>query len=169
MPSRRAIPRRRIDFIALSRPLTHGETDLARSVFRATIAYAPVRIVRKKWAFFQPRETIMAPTGNIHFHPDSSLYREDFAAASLSDQGLFIHEMTHIWQHQRGVKLPLARHPFCRYDYAIRPGLPLARYGIEQQAEIVRHAFLLRCGCAVRGAPELARYESILPFGTGRR
>ena len=66
----------------------------------------------------------------------------------------------------RIVILPIVRHPFCRYDYAIRPGLPLHRYGIEQQAEIVRHAFLLRRGAAVIGAPELGRYESILPFGT---
>ena len=36
---------------------------------------------------------------------------------------------------------------------------------VEQQAEIVRHAFLLRRGAAVIGAPDLARYESILPFG----
>jgi hypothetical protein len=34
------------------------------------------------------------------------------------------------------------RHPFCRYAYALRPGKPFARYGIEQQAEIVRHRFL---------------------------
>ena len=150
-----------------TRPLTPAETTLARSVFGSAIDYAPVRIVCKKWAFFQPRDTVMAPRGNIHFHPHGTLYRDDFAAAPLSDQGLFIHEMTHIWQHQRGIVLPLKRHPFCRYDYAIRPGLPLNRYGIEQQAEIVRHTFLLRCGCPVSGAPPLARYETILPFGTG--
>ena len=106
----------------------------------------------------------MAPAGSIHFHPQCTRYRDDFAAAALSDQGLFIHEMVHVWQHQKGIFLPIARHPFCRYDYAIRPGLPLHRYGIEQQAEIVRHAFLLRQGASVIGAPELARYETILPF-----
>jgi hypothetical protein len=151
-----------------SRPLTPGEITLARSVFGTAIDYTPVRIIRRKWAFFQPRDTIMAPSGNIHFHPEGTLYRDDFAAAPVSDQGLFVHEMTHIWQHQRGIFLPIKRHPFCRYDYAIRPGLPLNRYGIEQQAEIVRHTFLLRCGCTVTGAPDLARYESILPFGTAR-
>ncbi|MEG3123251.1 vgr related protein [Sphingomonas sp. GB1N7] len=147
-----------------ARPLSPGETDLARSIFGGAIDYAPVRIVRRKWAFFQPRETVMAPTGNIHFHPDGSLYRDDFAAAHPVDQGLFLHEMTHIWQHQKGIVLPLKRHPFCRYDYAIKPGQPLHRYGLEQQAEIVRHTFLLRCGCNVPGAPHLAQYETILPF-----
>ena len=77
-----------------TRPLTPTETHLARSVFGTAIDYAPVRIIRRKWAFFQPRDTVMAPTGNIHFHPAGTLYRDDFAAAPLSDQGLFIHEMT---------------------------------------------------------------------------
>lgn len=137
---------------------------MAQSVFGDAIDYAPVRILRRKWIFFQPRGTVMAPTGSIHFHPQCTRYRDDFAAAALSDQGLFIHEMVHIWQHQKGIFLPIARHPFCRYDYAIRPGLPLHRYGIEQQAEIVRHVFLLRRGASVIGAPELDRYETILPF-----
>ncbi|MES2057029.1 MAG: vgr related protein [Pseudomonadota bacterium] len=150
------------------RPLTSGEIDLARSVFGAAIDYAPVRIARRKWAFFQPRETVMAPTGTMHFHPGGSHYRDDFAAASFGDQGLFIHEMTHIWQYQKGIFLPLRRHPFCRYDYAIKPGQRFERYGLEQQAEIVRHAFLLRCGCAVTGAPSLEQYRSILPFSDVR-
>jgi hypothetical protein len=149
------------------RALTAGEVALARSVYGDTIDYAQVGLARRKWAFFQPRDVVMAPTGTIHFHPRGDLWRDDFAAAPLDAQGLFIHEMCHIWQHQRGVCLPIARHPFCRYHYAIRPGWRLERYGIEQQAEIVRHAFLLRRGAPVPGAPELARYETILPFPTG--
>ncbi|WP_375383431.1 vgr related protein [uncultured Sphingomonas sp.] len=151
------------------RPLTPGEIDLARSVYGDAIDYARVALVRGKWAFFQPRNVVMAPRGAIHFHPAGDLWRDDFAAASLPDQGLFIHEMAHVWQHQRGLFLPLRRHPFCRYDYSFRPGVPLHRYGIEQQAEIVRHAFVLRRGGRVAGAPDLARYESVLPFGTAAR
>lgn len=138
-------------------------------MFGDAIDYARVGIVRRKWAFFQPRETVMAPAGCIHFHPAGTRYSDDFGHADAIGQGLFVHEMTHVWQHQKGIFLPLARHPFCRYDYAIRPGLPLHRYGIEQQGEIVRHAFLLRAGIAVPGAPPLAQYESILPFGTARK
>lgn len=151
--------------MAVARPLTDGEVALARSVYGEAIDYAPVRIVRGKWAFFQPRDTVMAPRGCIHFHPKGDLCRDDFAAASIDDQGLFIHEMCHIWQHQRGIFLPLKRHPFCRYDYAIRPGWRLERYGIEQQAEIVRHAFLLKHHRIVPGAPPLEQYRTILPFG----
>ena len=146
------------------RTLTLAEIDLARSVFGTAIDYSAARIANHKWAFFQPRQVVMAPRGRIHFHPHGGLYRDDFAAAPLFEQGLFIHEMCHVWQHQRGIFLPLARHPFCRYHYSFRPGWPLKRYGIEQQAEIVRHAFLLRAGARVPGAPSLERYESVLPF-----
>lgn len=147
-----------------ARPLTPGEIALARGVFHDAIDYAQVRIARRKWAFFQPRDTVMAPSGCIHFHPAGTAYRDDFAAAALTDQGLFVHEMVHIWQHQRGIFLPLVRHPFCRYDYALKPGQPLHRYGIEQQGEIVRHAFLLRHGAVIPGAPPLTQYETLLPF-----
>lgn len=147
------------------RTMTQGEIALARSVYGDTIDYASVRVCNRKWAFFQPRDVVMAPRGSIHFHPGGTLYRDDFADAPVDAQGLFIHEMCHVWQHQRGVFLPLARHPFCRYHYSFVPGWQLKRYGIEQQAEIVRHAFLLRQGAAVPGAPERALYEGLMtPF-----
>lgn len=106
----------------------------------------------------------MAPRGHIHFHPRGDTYCDDFSIAPLYRQGLFIHEMVHVWQAQTLGKwyLVLRRHPWCRYDYAIRPGWRLERYGIEQQAEIVRHTFLLRKGARVPGAPPLEIYEQIL-------
>lgn len=146
------------------RPLTLGERTLAASMFGSAVDYDRVRIHAAKWWPFQPRRVTMAPDGHIWFHPQGGLYCDDFAAQNLSAQGLLVHELTHVWQHQRGIFLPLARHPFCRYDYALKPGWPLPRYGLEQQAEIVRHTFLLRQGAAVRGAPPLAQYETLLPF-----
>jgi hypothetical protein len=76
--------------------------------------------------------------------------------------------MTHVWQTQTKGRwyLPLMRHPLCRYDYALKPGWPLARYGIEQQAEIVRHVFLMARGSQVPGAAPLASYAGILPFNS---
>ena len=149
-----------------SRPLTSAETALARSMFGSAIDYATVRLHDRKWAFFHPRGTVMAPDGHIWFHPKGNGYCADFCDRDVDAQGLFIHEMTHVWQRQRGVFLPLARHPFCRYGYALKPGQAFARYGIEQQAEIVRHAFLLRKRRVVPGAPPLAQYMSLLPFST---
>ncbi len=106
----------------------------------------------------------------MHFHPRSTLYRDDFGAEGPQLQALFLHEMTHVWQTQRRGRwyLPLMRHPLCRYDYTLRPGWTLDRYGIEQQAEIVRHIFLLRSGVHVTGAPPLASYAGILPFSASR-
>ncbi|HVF83998.1 MAG TPA: vgr related protein [Sphingomicrobium sp.] len=145
-----------------SRPLTAGEIDLARAVFGDAIDYARVRLVRRKWWPFQPRGIVMAPTGNIHFHPQDPNWSEDFSQARPSLQGLFVHEMTHVWQAQtRGrFYLPLMRHPFCRYAYRFVPGKPFDRYGLEQQAEIVRHAFLQRRGMKLADAADPA----ILPF-----
>ncbi len=150
--------------MAASRPLTLGEAELARSVFGNALDPARARVANRKWAFFQPRNTTMAPLGTIHFNPASGLYRDDFATAPLALQGLFVHELVHVWQHQSGLFLPLSRHPFCRYGYAIEPGRPFARYGIEQQAEIVRHAFLIGRGAAVPGAAPLDAYRALIPF-----
>ncbi|HET9428613.1 MAG TPA: vgr related protein [Allosphingosinicella sp.] len=151
------------------RPLTDGERSLAASVFGGSIDYDRVRIHRRKWFWFQPKRAIMAPDGHIWVHPRSHLWSDDYSTASLGLQGLFIHEMTHVLQaQQRGrFYLPLMRHPFCRYTYRIRFGWPFDRYGLEQQAEIVRHVFLLRKGHAFRGAPDLAQLEDIVPFKSG--
>ena len=152
-----------------SRALTAAEVALARSVFGQAIVYARVRVHNRKWWPFHPRRVTMAPDGDLWFHPAGGLYCTDFCARPLHMQGHFIHEMTHVWQAQKGGKyyLPLMRHPFCRYGYDIVPGRPFVRYGLEQQAEIVRHAFLMRNGARVEGKPPLAVYEALLPFAVG--
>ena len=87
---------------------------LARTVFGTAIDYAKVTIRRRKFFPFQPRNTTMAPRGHLHFHPGGTSYCDDFAAASRIAQGLFIHEMTHVWQTQTlgDWYLLLHRHPF---------------------------------------------------------
>ena len=104
----------------------------------------------------------MAPMGDIWFHPAGGGWSDDFAREPLSAQGFFVHEMTHVWQAHKGGRfyLPLIRHPFCRYDYQLRPGKPFERYGIEQQAEIVRHRFLADCGAK----PTVVPPRELLPF-----
>ncbi|MEP6868394.1 MAG: vgr related protein [Novosphingobium sp.] len=148
------------------RALTPGETALVRAMFGSAIDTAPVRIKRRKWFPLQPRQTVMAPCGHLHFHPAGESYCDDFSAAPLSLQALFIHEMTHVWQAQTRGRwyLPLHRHPFCRYTYTLKPGWPLERYGIEQQAEIVRHAFLLRQGIHPVGVTDAGPYEKLVNF-----
>lgn len=147
------------------RPLTSGEILLARSIFGDAIDYSRVRLVKGKWWPFHPRGAAMAPTGSIWFHPDRGGWSEDFSKESLSARAYFLHEMTHVWQAQKGgpFYLPLMRHPFCRYNYKFAPGKAFTRYGIEQQAEIVRHVFVMRNGVDIAVQASLAQLEGILP------
>lgn len=151
------------------RALTPGERALARTVFGTALGLDGVELRRRRWWPFQSRDVIMAPMGHVHFHPQADCWHADFSRAPLALQGLLIHELCHIWQWQQGVFLPLRRHPFCRYGYTLEPGKPFGRYGLEQQAEIVRHVFLMERGVlpASLGLPEeppVAAYRAILPF-----
>jgi len=143
------------------RNLTSGEADLVHSVFGDAVDVARVRLIEGKWWPFQPRRTAMAPMGNIYIHPDGGGWSDDFSKEPVNRQGFFIHEMTHVWQAQKGGRfyLPLMRHPFCHYRYEITPGRPFDCYGLEQQAEIVKDAFLARCGASSKVVP-----LGLLPF-----
>lgn len=148
------------------RALTAGETRLARSIFGNAIDYARVTIRRRKWFPFQPRQITMAPRGHLHFHPRGEAYCDDFSTADVLRQGLLIHELVHVWQVQtRGDWFLLTRRmPWARYDYSLKPGWQLERYGIEQQAEIVKHAFWLRNGIKVAGVADASAYELLVRF-----
>lgn len=152
--------------IETGRALSLAEQQLAASVFGDAIDYGRVKINRRRWWPLQRRNICMAPDGHLWFHPRSPLWCEDFAGADIGLKGLFIHEMTHVWQSQTRGRwyLPLMRHPFCRYDYALKPGKRFNLYGLEQQAEIARHAFLLRNGVCLKNKPALPQYDAVLPF-----
>jgi hypothetical protein len=148
------------------RPLTEGERNLAASIYGAAIDLGRVTMIHRKWFPFQPRNTLMAPCGHVHVHPRSDHWSEDYSKERIGLQALLVHELCHVWQaQQRGrFYLPLMRHPFCRYAYAVTLGRRFDLYGLEQQAEIVRHVFLLRNGQSFPGAPPVGQLESILPF-----
>ena len=144
------------------RPLTSGETRLARGIFGDSIDYAQVRMFRRKWWPFQPRNAAMAPMGDIYFHPEGGAWSDDFTKESIGRQAFFMHEMTHVCQAQAKGRfyLLLMRHPFCRYEFHLEQGKPFDRYGLEQQAEIVRNRFL-----ADHGVPVVVRPpDDLLPF-----
>ena len=146
-----------------SRSLTSGEIEIAQSIFGNAIDYSKVRLIEGKWWPFHPRRAAMAPTGSIWFHPVGGGWSEDFSKEPVHLQGFLIHELTHVWQSQRRGRfyLVLMRHPFCRYDYMIEPGKPFARYGLEQQAEMVRQRFLADRGVAISEPPP----RELLDFG----
>ena len=161
----RAIADRSHSWLPRERPLTTGEKALAASVFGKALDTGRVTVKGRRWWPLQPRNIVMAPCGHIHFHPSCPFYREDFSKAPLSLQGLFIHELTHVWQYQSGRNVVFARGPIARYSYLpLFEGKRFEDYGIEQQAEIVRHAFLLSRGCPVEGAPPLEVYRRLIPF-----
>src|SRR5690606_41237304 len=76
----------------------------------------------------------MAPNGNIYFHPRSLAYRDDFSVAETYLKGLFIHEMTHVWQHQGGTNVRKAIFNR-RYRYRLVRGKAFRRYGLERSEE----------------------------------
>ncbi|MEE4350389.1 MAG: vgr related protein [Pacificimonas sp.] len=140
---------------------------MASEIFGDAIDLAPVRFRLGKWFFLQPARTIMAPDGHIWLHPNGGFWRDDYSEEPIWLRALIMHEFTHVWQHQQCVFLPLKRHPFCRYGYEFTPGKPFAKYGLEQQGELVRHAYLQLHGKRLAGRPDLAAYRETLPFGDG--
>jgi hypothetical protein len=150
----------------MSRPLTKGEVEIARSIYRDAIDLPAVTIKHRRWWPFQPRNTIMAPSGHLHCHPKGDTYSDDYSKEPLSLQGLFVHELCHVWQSQTQGRfyLPLMRHPFCLYAYQYVEGRRFKQYGLEQQAEICRHVFMLRKGVRLTNGPSLTQLEEILPF-----
>jgi RHS repeat-associated protein len=145
-----------------SRPMTEGEIALAKEVFGDDIDYSRVRVYNKKFAFFQPRGVAMAPDGNIYFHPSD--YMDDFSTGDVYTRGWFEHELTHVWQHQRGINVYKAA--FDRnYDYQLTPGKSFQSYGLEQQGEIVRDYYLIRSGVPPIHGNYSAGDYTLLPFG----
>jgi hypothetical protein len=133
------------------RALTDGELALVRPLFGDSVDYASVRVHPDRYTIVQVDGTYMTPNGSIY--APGELFRADFAATEPSLQAVFVHEMTHVWQHQNGVDLfqawldEVERHEgdyWAAYPYRLTAGRDLLDYGVEQQASIVEDYFL-RC------------------------
>lgn len=152
-----------------SRPLTPGERQMLSGVFGTALAMDPVRVHPRKWWMWQPAWVTMAPDGHLWFHPNGSGWSMDFSAEPLWLRGHFVHEMVHVWQHQQGIDLRWRRPPLARYAYLpLVPGKPFHRYGLEQQAEIVRDAYELSVGAPAKARPPLETYAALIPFWPDR-
>lgn len=135
------------------RNLTAGEIALCQRVFGSLIDYAKVKVMNHPYLPWQPGNVVMAPKGYIHAL--SPNYSHDYAQESLAYQGLFIHEMAHIYQYQqqinvllRGALLQsaffLSRGKYNPYLYQLQAGKKFFDYNIEQQGEIARDIFFQR-------------------------
>jgi hypothetical protein len=152
------------------RRLTEGERRLGVETFGDEVDVERVRL----WAppiprMFGPRPFV---AGNLvrpgrdlivwtrapadFTHPDVSLYV----------RSVFIHEMTHVWQSQRGVNLLFAKlragDRAASYEYVLETGSAWPAFNIEQQAMIVQHDYLRRCGGQCPYPAEA--YQAVLPF-----
>lgn len=148
------------------RPLTAGEAVLAWETFGEALHLPSVRVLALPWPFsraFVPgrwfgRDWILWPASSLP---------ADFIDASVHLQGVLMHELTHVWQAQRGVNLLLGKlwagdGPRA-YAYAVEPGLRWEALNIEQQAMVVEHRFRLTHGRAAPG--DAAFYQAVCPFG----
>ena len=100
--------------MSLLRSLTAGETGLLDEAFHGGIDAGMVRLVDghddnpMARAAFRNGNSAITLRKTIYF---GAHYRPDFAQADPHSRGLFLHEMTHVWQYAR---LGLARF-FLRY------------------------------------------------------
>ncbi|EHE9877405.1 type IV secretion protein Rhs [Escherichia coli] len=132
------------------RRMTSGELTLARSIFENTIDYNKVWIHNEKYLPGQGERTAMTPNGEMYY-PDA-VYSSDFSSQAMpgdretvaSASHLFIHEMMHVWQYQKGyaVKLRGLFSWAANYHYDLNLQ-SISSYSMEQQASIVADYWLL--------------------------
>ncbi|MBW7984796.1 type IV secretion protein Rhs [Enterobacillus tribolii] len=128
------------------RPLTIGEVALARSVYGNSIDYRRVVVHCDSYFPFgqQPSNYAMAPNGELWYRKER--YFTDFSTAPRVDQHDYIHEMAHVWQHQKGMWVR-TRGLFSRlvdYRYRLDGKKVLKDYGMEQQASIIADYWFLK-------------------------
>ena len=148
------------------RPLTAGETALAREAFGEHLRYGTVRLLSAPWPFNRAfvagrwfgREWIVWPGRTLP---------EDIAVAPLRTQAVLVHELTHVWQAQQGVnlltgKLQAGDRP-ASYEYPVGMDCEWGGLNIEQQAMVVEHRFRLVRGGTAPAGPEF--YDRVCPLG----
>ena len=128
------------------RRLTAGEGALAAEMFGPALDPGRVRLLAVPvWN----RAFVAGP--RLMVWPARWAWR-DFSQAPLAHQGVFVHELTHVWQAQNGISLLLAKlragDSEAAYAYDAAGASDFSQLNIEQQAMVVQHAFL-----ASRGGP----------------
>ncbi|MFU8927170.1 zinc protease [Acinetobacter puyangensis] len=90
--------------VDVDRYLTSGEITMAKLVFKDSIDYTKVKIIRSgAWSLPTFSNNAMTPFGNIYLPSQEYEKNKDFSKAdSASEKHWFIHEMTHVWQYQLG-------------------------------------------------------------------
>jgi hypothetical protein len=138
-----------------ARPLTHGEIEMARQVFKSSIDYSKVKVHKEEWLPFgvQNDDTAMTPNGEMYFNPEKG-FKEDFANTIVKpdDKIWFMHEMVHVWQWQLGYWVKLhgaalvisggyANGGAYKYDSPENNSKTLPDFNMEQQGAIIAEYF----------------------------
>ena len=158
------------------RPLTAGEAGLLDEAFRGGIDATTVRLVDGHddnplpRAAFRNGNTAITLRKTIYF---GRHYRPDFAGADPHALGLFLHEMTHVWQYARlGLTRFYLRYArdliACRFSaramYRYVPGeTRFAGARLEAQAQMVGDY----CEARLMGDEGLARLIAASLAGSG--
>lgn len=159
----------------LQRALTPGEIAFAKEVFGADLDAARVRVVHAE----HPASVLARWLGRGHqfvvrgdhiFAPEGKAARcSDYCTLGPEWAALLAHELTHVWQYQKGA-LTALRYVLAgdwRYAYTLIPGRRFLDYGFEQQASMVEDYVLLTRGKPARhgrGVDAVA-IKKLLPFG----
>ncbi|NHC04280.1 hypothetical protein G9F31_10945 [Acinetobacter sp. 187] len=133
------------------RRLTSGEIALCRRVYADLIDYEQVRIMNHPFLPWQSVHVFMAPCGDIHARAHH--YCEDYSRRSLGYQAVFIHEMAHVYQHQKNINVLgkgaylqaayfLSFKKYDPYAYTLKADKKFFDYNIEQQGDIAKDIFL---------------------------
>lgn len=169
-----------------TRRLTPGEIEMAQTIFGKNIDYTEVRI-NKGIKLLPGQESISkflgqhnigdrahAKGSNIYYPPGQ--YSEDFSKSG--SQHTFIHEMTHVWQHQQNPVGSFVKNiasfaakgfEYDRlYSYKIDPDKKFSDYNHEQQAQMAADYFMLKKNGPViaKATPESLEKD---PEGEGRK
>ena len=137
-----------------NRPLTEAEIKMAHSVFGPDFDVSQVRLKTAWWVL---KNYAVSPNGNIYFNPKD--WVEDFSKQSLGKKSWLIHELTHVWQLQQGLKVVRGAMMNRRYDYILKEGKSFFTYGIEQQARMVQDYFVRR-----EKGKDCGAWQACIPF-----
>ena len=156
----------------MGRGLTAGEAALAQAVFGAAVQLDRVSLQPGGYGRF-------AVTVGSRLFLQQHLWRRDFALAGTDAQALLVHELVHVWQFQARPLRTLASWAKAVVSGGYGPGLPAYCYalplapfetlGLERQASVVEHLFLLRHGRRTSTMPpglRLSDLEGRTPFAT---
>ena len=155
---------------SMQRPLTAGEIALAQAAYGGKIDYGRVKLSDGPGS--NPLAHMAFAKGNPAITVGSTVYfKQDFCpdfSAPGRNRKCFIHEMTHVWQHQHGINVWAQGAVERSYDYElVSCDANFTDYGIEEQASIVEDYSRLKWGGSAEftdSPPPVEVYRSVIPF-----